>query len=139
LDKNIFIDKNTIPTIIDLADGLGNTYDLWQMIVDYAHSKYPKAIDEWHYPGEKYGWSFRVKDKKRAILYLLPKDRFFKVAFVFGQKATDAVNRSLVSAEIKNELAAAKVYAEGRGIRIEIRNELLVTDIKVLIDIKLAN
>lgn len=123
----------------DLVASLGKTYPLWQEIKDYTHSRYPAANDEWNYPGEKYGWSFRIKDKKRAILYLLPRDGFFKVAFAFGQKATDLIMQSHVADWIKTELESARVYAEGRGIRIEIRDEKLIDSIKVLIDIKLSN
>lgn len=95
-------------------------------------------MDEWNYSGDKYGWGFRIKDKKRAIIYLLPRDRFFKAAFVFGQKATDAIMASRISDTIKSELASARVYAEGRGIRITVSNQSNINDIKELIDIKIA-
>ena len=91
------------------------------------------------YSGDKYGWGLRIKDRKRAILYLLPRDRFFKVAFVFGRKATDLIMNSEVSAYIKSELDSARVYAEGRGIRIEITSNILIPDILMLVDIKIAN
>lgn len=139
MDKSIFTDKNTTPSNDELASSLGATNDLWKAIMDYVHLKYPKALDEWNYPGDKYGWSFRIKDKKRAIIYLLPRDKFFKVAFVFGQKATDIIMQSQISQAIKTELSAAKVYAEGRGIRIDIKNDNIIADIRKLIDIKIDN
>ena len=73
MDMSVFTDKKRIPNDNDLVDALGNTYPLWQTIMDYVHSKYPKALDEWNYPGAKYGWSYRIKDRKRAILYFLYK------------------------------------------------------------------
>lgn len=60
-------------------------------------------------------------------------------AFVFGDKATDAVLKSNVSAEIKSELENAYNYAEGFGIRIVVKDETLLPDIKQLIEIKLVN
>lgn len=139
MDTSIFSNKNNIPGDSDLINSLGNTYPLWQEIKEYVHAGYPAAVDEWNYPGEKYGWSFRIKDKKRAILYLLPRDGFFKVAFVFGQKAMDNIVQSRIADGIKSELESARVYAEGRGIRIEIRDKDLLKDIKLLIDIKIGN
>ena len=139
MDKSIFTDKKSIPCEEELIDSLDNTFKLWQLIIKFVHSKYPDAKDEWNYPGEKYGWNFRIKDKKRAIIYLLPREKYFKAAFVFGQKATDTIMKSQVSGEIKTELETAKVYAEGRGIRIDINNESVAEDIKTLIEIKLAN
>lgn len=139
MDKSVFTDKNSIPSSNDLEIALGNLYELWQAIALYVYSKYPKATEEWKFSGEKYGWNFRIKDKKRAIVYLLPRDKYFKVAFVFGQKAFDSILKSEVSNEIKKELEMAKVYAEGRGIRIDVKDDDILSDIKKLIDIKIAN
>jgi hypothetical protein len=139
MDKSIFTDKTTMPTNSDLTIALSDTFVLWHTLVDYVHSKYPEAMDEWSYSGDKYGWSFRIKDKKRNIIYLLPRDRYFKVAFVFGQKSSEAVMDSGIAKEIKTELGSAKVYAEGRGIRIDINNTNIISNIKKLIDIKLSH
>jgi hypothetical protein len=138
MDKSIFTDKTKIPSEIDLKNSLGDVFTIWQTIKDYTYSKYPEAFIEWNYPGDKYGWSFRMKDKKRVIIYLLPREKFFKVAFVFGQKATNTIMDSKISEEIKKELESAKVYAEGRGIWVDIIDDTLLKDIKELIDIKLT-
>ena len=139
MDISIFDDKKNIPNDNNLIISLGNTYSIWNKIVEYVHTKYPNAFDEWNYSGDKYGWSFRIKDKKRAIIYLLPRANFFKVSFVFGQKATNIIMNSEISDAIKTELNAAKVYAEGIGIRIEIKDDDLLKDIFLLIDVKLDN
>jgi len=139
MDISIFTDKSRIPNDDDLSVSLGNTFRYWQMLKDHVHLKFPKAMDEWKYPGDKYGWSFRVKDKKRVIIYLLPRENYFKAAMVFGQKATDIIMKTGISPTIKTALESARVYAEGRGIRIAINDEVLIDDIKALIDIKLGN
>lgn len=136
---SIFTDKNIIPSVKDLKKALGDTFFVWEALAEYAKKAYPKAAEEWSYSGPKYGWNFKIKDKKRAILYLLPRDGFFKAAFVFGQKATDAIMRSDVSGIIKSEIQNAKVYAEGRGIRIAVTNDSITEDLKKLITIKVLN
>jgi len=118
---------------------LGNTFEMWESLERFTLENYPKAKTEWNFSGEKFGWSYRIKDSKRVILYLLPRDNFFKTAFVFGQKATDEILESTISEAIKAELRAAKVYAEGRGIRIEVRDSLNIPAIQNLIKIKIAN
>ena len=75
MGKSIFTDKTKTPAQEDLINALGNTYNLWQDICNLVYLKYPTAISEWNFPGEKYGWSFRIKDKKRAIVYLLPGNK----------------------------------------------------------------
>lgn len=136
--KSIFTDKKKEPTEADLKKALGDTYIYWKQLADFTNKSFP-AINTWHYSSDKYGWSFRISDKKRVLIYLLPRDKFFKVAFVFGQKATDEILNSKISDDIKNELKSAKVYAEGRGIRIEVKNKMVINDIKKLITIKSAN
>lgn len=108
-------------------------------IRDLVFEKYPKAIEEWNFPGKNYGCSFLIKDKRRAIIYLLPCDGFFKAASVFGNKACEQIYNSDVAEVIKTELAAARQYAEGRGIGIDVRCASDLKDIMLLVEIKLAN
>lgn len=73
------------------------------------------------------------------LLYLLPRDGYFKAAFVFGQNATDTIFASSIDSYIQQELRAAKVYVEGRGIRIDVNDNTRMEDIKMLIRIKVGN
>lgn len=135
--KSIFLDKDLTPGTKELKKALGDTYSVWQTLAEFTKKSYPSATEEWKYTSAKFGWSFRISDKKRVLLYLLPRDKFFKVAFVFGQKATDEILKSKIAENIKTELKNAKVYAEGRGIRIDIKDDALTSDIKKLIKIKI--
>ena len=137
VDQSYFMDKSNKPGEDDLRECLGSTFSLWTRISYYVYEQYPKGVSEWNFPGKKYGWSFRIKDKRRAILYLMPRDGFFKVAFVFGQKATDHIQSTDISDEIKDNLNAARKYAEGRGVQIEIKNSDPMEDIEKLVKIKL--
>lgn len=139
MDISVFTDKKITPTDDSLVETLGENNQLWTVIREYVHLKYPGAIDQWIYSGDKYGWNFRIKDKKRAIIYLLPREGYFKTAFVFGEKATHAVMQSHVSEQIKSELSSARAYAEGRGIRIDVKNDDILEEIKALIEIKIAH
>lgn len=138
MDTSIFTDKTKTPNEKDLVAALGKTYQLWQDIVNEVYLKYPNVVSEWKFPGQKHGWSFKMKDKKRSIIYLLPRDKRFMVAFNFGQKAFEKIMESNISNEIKDSLEAARAYVEGRGIRIEVKNQKPLKDISELIDIKLA-
>ncbi len=139
MDTSIFPDKNYKPDSQMLGEALGDLMVVWEQLSSYVKQVYPAAIEEWNFPGAKYGWSFRLKDKKRAILYLLPRDKFFMAAFVFGEKATTEALESNISPGIKNIISSAMVYAEGRGFRIEIRTGEETEDIKKLVDIKLSH
>jgi hypothetical protein len=138
-DISIFTDKEVKPAEKDLAEKLGETFQLWNQLIEFVMKKYPFGIEEWNYPGRKYGWNLRIKDKKRALIYLLPRDGYFKTAFVFGEKASELVWSSNISSHIKMDLKKATKYAEGRGIRIDVKNDLILPDLYKLVEIKIAN
>lgn len=138
MEHSIFMDKAILPSDEDLREALGDKYKLWMEIRDAVYRKYPSGREEWNFPGKKYGWSFRIKDKKRAIMYFLPRKEKFLVAFVFGNKAYESILKSEVSEDIKKGLGEARVYAEGRGIRIPVPDRSALEDIFRLIDFKLA-
>ncbi len=137
--KSIFTDPHHEPTEQDLMLALEETYPLWKLLADFTIKAYPNARQEWRFPGVKYGWSFRICDSKRVIVYLLPRHGFFKVALVFGQKATDEILSAPISDVVKEELHAAKAYKEGRGIRLDVKDTKLISDIEQLITIKINN
>ena len=139
METSIFMDLTKKPETANLVIPLGNTFQLWKEISDFVFEKYPAAIEDWHVAVKKYGWGFRLKDKKRVIIYLSPWLGFFHVAMVFGQRATDQILNSDISANIKEELINSKVYVEGRVIRLEIHDGTFVNDIKKLVEIKIAN
>lgn len=138
MDISIFPEKSNKPGDAGLAEALGKTFTYWKAIEEYVLSKMPAAKREWYFFSAKYGWGFRIKDTKRAIIYLGPRKKHFIVTMVFGQKAYDKIIESSVDNSIKEDLKASKVYMEGRGVRIEIKTKSLLKDIETLIDIKMA-
>lgn len=132
------MDKGKVPDDAMLTKALGKTYTLWKELEKYVTDKYPAAVKEWKMTGAKYGWSYRLSDRKRVIIYFLPREKSFMTAFVFGAKAFEDIMKSSVSDKIKKELESAKVYAEGRGIRIDVKSKTAIKDIMKLVDIKLV-
>jgi hypothetical protein len=137
MDTSVFTQRAKTPTEKDLAGALGESYRFWVEIRDFVMARNPALATEWNYPGVKYGWSFRIRDKRRAIIYLLPRDNFFRVAFVFGQRACDEIMQSDLSEGIKKELSEARLYAEGRGIRMVVKEAATVAEILKLAEIKI--
>ena len=136
---SIFDDKSVVPDDSHLQEVLGEMFQLWMDIKEYILEKYSPVLEEWEFPGKKYGWSFRMKHKKRAILYLTPCQGYFRVAFVFGDKAVAAAEKSTLPKSILEELRSARKYVEGRGIRIEVKRKRDIGNIKKLIEIKIAH
>ena len=134
--KSIFTDKALVPTEEDVMNALGSVSSVWNAVVAFTHSSYAGAKASWKYGGEKFGWSYRISDSKRVLVYLIPRSGFFKVAMVFGSKAYEQVIASDINSTIKEALMAARPYAEGRGIRIDVTDYAVLEDIRKLIRIK---
>lgn len=137
MDTSVFMDLTKIPETGELKIALGNTYRYWKEIRDFVFGRYPAAFEEWFVSVKKFGWSYRIKDKKRAIIYLSPRSDCFYITMVFGQKATDLILDSEIAESVKSDLMNSKVYMEGRVIRLTINDSFLINDIKKLVEIKL--
>jgi hypothetical protein len=135
---SIFEDKSTQPTPKMVEQALSDRYSDWQNIIDFVLKHHKDAAEVWNY-GKSFGWSLRIKDSKRVIVYMTPCSKKFLVSLVFGKKATEEAYVGNISAKIISIIESAKVYAEGRGFRIEIESPELIPDIIKLIEIKLRN
>ena len=136
MEPGIFTDKSAAPDDEALAGALGKQFSSWAAVKGYVLAQSPAAKEEWNY--SKYGWSCRIKGKKSVIIYLMPYSGYFTASFVLGRKASEEALAGNLANDIKDIISAAKVYAEGRGFRIDVKNAKVVADIKTLIDIKLS-
>lgn len=139
MGTNIFLDKSIKPDDQKLSKALGESYKYWTDIKNYIDSKYPGTVEEWKNYGAKYGWNLKILLKKRNLFFLFAHDKYFKISFVFGDKAVSAIEQTHLPKNIIDELCCAKKYMEGRGIAIEVKKQKDVSIIKKLIDIKVNN
>ena len=136
---SIFENKSFPPTAEMVKEAIGNRYEDWESIVDFVKSLLKEAEEVWNYSGKNYGWGFRMKDSKRVIVYLTPGANRFFFSLVYGKDATAEALSGNISQKFKDIIMAAKVYAEGRGIRIEVAEEGLLPDLLKLVEIKLKH
>ena len=92
--QNPFIGKTTRPSDSDLEKTLGRAKPLWDQLVAELASEHDVTTREWKSYSAKSGWALRLKRGKRTIVWLVPYDRCFQVAFIFGEKALTAIRQS---------------------------------------------
>lgn len=136
MDTSIFVNKEKSPSEADLKKALYNNYKTWVSIKDYVFNNCTGTFDDWNF--SKFGWNYRIRDKKRAIIYMMPCNKYFKASFVLGEKATKEILLCNISPEIKKIISSAKVYAEGRGVRLNVKNKNILKDILQIINIKIS-
>jgi hypothetical protein len=118
---------------------LGRSYARWQELIASIGAAYSPLDLKWGFSGAKWGWSLRLKQKKRTVLYLTPCHRRFLVGFALGEKAVQAAHAVPLPSALLADIDAAPKYAEGRGVRMEVRTKKDVEAVKHLAAVKMAN
>ena len=81
----------------------------------------------------------KMPSKKRNIMFLIPRRGYFLAVFVFGDKAVEAIVNSSLNQSIITAIKESRKYAEGRGLKIEVKSEKDIENIKILTHIKMNN
>jgi len=136
---NAFIDKPKKPTDNDLTEALGSAKKLWDQLLDELADQYNLVVQEWNSYSRKAGWSLRLKLKKRNIVYLSPCKGCFFVSFALGDKAVQAARQSKFPKRVIKIIDEAKRYAEGTGVRLDVKKPKDIDIVKKLTAIKLNN
>lgn len=134
-----FDDKTKPPRAGDLERTLGRAAAHWDGLVAHLASEYVPLEETWNFAGANWGWSLRLKQKKRTVLYMTPCKGLFLVGLALGEKAVAAAHGSSLPESILAIIDGARKYAEGRGVRIEVKNKKDVEIAKKLAAIKMAN
>jgi hypothetical protein len=139
MEGSVFTDKSKPPDARSLARALGARAVFWKEIEESLRAALGDLIVEWKHYGAKSGWILKLFLKKRNLIFLTPGDGRFRVAFVFGDKAVEAIAAGGFAEPLIKELRAARKYAEGRGLRIEVESAADVRTVVALARIKAAH
>lgn len=139
MSEIVLNDKNFKPDDTVISSIIGTNLKYYKEIKDYIKKSYDNITEEWKFYGQKYGWQLKIFYKKRNLLFIIPSESYFRIVFIFGDKAVERIEDSEISEKLKREVKTAKKYAEGRGISIKVEDENYIEDIKRLIDIKKNN
>ncbi len=130
-------DKSRVPGEEDLVAVLGRSKGAWDELVEFVRGKCEPFAKEWNYSRVKYGWSLRLKHKKRNILYLIPRNRQFLIGLVLGEKAMKRVPSLELPDAVLEIIEAAPKYAEGTGFRLPVKAKRDIAAVKRLLAVKL--
>jgi len=136
---NAFIDQTSQPTTSQITAALAENAEPWHQLIDWMVTE--KGIDEqeWKSLAPKYGWSLRMKVKKRTVVYLGPCTHCFRASFVLGDRAVAAARQAALPKSVVTAIDEARHYAEGTGLQLIVRRGSDLPAIQKLVEIKLAN
>lgn len=133
-----FDDKSHPPSDEAIAAVLGRTFPLWNDLQRLIGDRFAPISPAWGYASRSSGWGLRLKQGERIVLYMTPCIGHFLVSFVLGDKAVQAAHARKFPAALLATIDAAKKYAEGRGVRFEIRTARMLDDMVRLAEVKMA-
>jgi hypothetical protein len=136
---NAFVGKVTKPTTAEVGVALGSSASAWTQLVEEFATRYDVAIQEWKSYSPKYGWSLRLLQKKRTIIYLSPCQGCFRVTFILGNRAVKFLQHGNPSKILTKLIADAPRYPEGAGVRLTVRGTREMAVIRKLAEAKLAH
>jgi hypothetical protein len=139
MSLSAFKEKTRPPSDDDLRAVLGKAYAPWRKLIDLVGARIDRLTEVWGFTSANTGWGLRLRHKERVILYMTPQQDQFLVSFVLGEKAVAAARAARVSATILNAVAAAPKYAEGRGVRMVVKNGRQIAALASLAEIKWRN
>jgi hypothetical protein len=138
--SNAFIGHPHQPSEPEILAALGLSADAWTQFIEWIAQEHGVTGHEWKsFNAAKYGWSLRLKQKARNIVYLGPCAGSFQVSFVLGDKAMNAARRANFPKAVAHVIATAPHYAEGTGLRLIVKTSKDLPAIRTLAAIKLAN
>lgn len=118
---NPFVDLPRPPEPAEIRQALGRSAAAWDVLRNRILDHFGQVTEDWAVPARKYGWSLRLRLRKRTILHLTPSSRHFTTAILLGRRAVADVRASDLSPEVIAMVDQATRYAEKRVIRFEIR------------------
>lgn len=134
-----FDDKAAPPTDQTLQETLGRASRLWDQLTDRLQAAYGPLRKEWNFSGKAYGWSFRLHQPKRALVYMTPCRGYFLASFALGEKACLAAHAMRLPSPVLDLIDSAPKYAEGRGVRIRVQSRRDLESVAKLAAIKVAH
>lgn len=131
--ESIFGEKASIPDEAALGAALKDSKVLWDKALGLSGGS-----GEWKFYTKAAGWSYPVRQKKRTLFYMMPKDGWFQLTFVFGERAVEAAKLADLPPQVLDALLQATPYVEGRSVAVDINNDADMETMQKLLNLKLA-
>lgn len=125
------------PTDRELAATLGVAAPLWRRCIRQIHASHGPLVDNWS-ASKAFGWTLRLEQPARVLVYLTPRQSHFLASFALGEKARAAARQAGIPASILTVIDTAPKYAEGRGVRIPVRTKADLEGVLVIAAVKIS-
>lgn len=135
---SIFDDRSRPPRESELAIALKDSFIYWNELKKLISLRFKPLSCDWGFASKTTGWGMRLRNKDRTVLYMTPCQGYFLASFALGEKAVKAAHEDDLPASVLKVIDTATKYAEGRGVRLKVRNRRDLRNIEKLAAIKMS-
>lgn len=129
-------DPSRQPDRHTLIESLGQLASLWDSVIGLTRARSAQMAPVWHFAWPKIGWSLRLVEGARILVYLTPGDQQFQIGLVLGAKAVAAARQAGISPAAHQVLDSAPRYAEGLGVRVVVTEAQDIAAFSEILEIK---
>jgi hypothetical protein len=115
-----------------LRERLSPAHVAWTKLLDSR----PSLVREWKLYSRKAGFTLRLKDGERTLLYLQPQDGDFRAVVILGEKAVKAALGGRLPSRLRDAIEGARPYVEGRSVSLTVRTPADLRDVRTLLSSK---
>jgi hypothetical protein len=133
-----FLDRKSPPTEPELQRVLGKAALLWQQLLDELGAAHAPLAPSWSWSGSSHGWLLKLQRRGKTLGYLIPCEGFLVASFALREKAFAAALAEEWPAAVRRALSEAPRFAEGRGVKLELRARKDLDAARRLAELKLA-
>ena len=138
IEPGVFLDKATRPTDLAVAAAIGSGFPLWVALRSAVAEAFDPVDEEWTFSGKRYGWSMRLKQRDRPIVYLTPLAAGFRASLAVPERAIEAALAADLPPAVRSVVAEAPSYPEGRAVRLLVSSDEDVASLVALARIRMA-
>jgi uncharacterized LabA/DUF88 family protein len=130
----VFNRKENVPDDKALKRVLGQAYSLYEEILRLTGT----VPREWKFYGTTYGWQLKPVQKGKALFYLVPLEKSFRVGFAVREKERDVLLKAKLPPKAKEDLRKAKKYSEGYPLRLSVTRTADLKPARLIIETLLS-
>ena len=128
-DKDIYPDDNI------LKSTLGRSFNAYIAFLE-IYSKNDMTY-EWIYYKDAKEWLCKVQKKKKTIVWIAVREKFFFATIYFPTRLTDEILELNISNEVKERIRATENIGKLKPCVFEIKNKRALTDFEKVMNFKI--
>jgi hypothetical protein len=138
---NELFNENLTPSSKDIINFIGAAEAIWNELTEYIENTYQtKPKLEYSRCSMQPGWNVKYKKSSKSLCTLYPMEDYFIALVVIGPKEQDeaeaAMEAGVFSAYVRELYRKSSGYAMGSWLMIEVKDGSILTDIKILMDMR---